>query len=106
MRVLAGTLAVEFHHLFEGGDAAVVHVGGRKGHAAERRRLEPAAVFVLFRHFVAAEIERLLPPAYVGVVELLIGEIPSGVTLPAAAAALEEPQALLLTDGDIDLLGG
>src|SRR5690349_19414463 len=87
LRVGAAALLVEGDDVLERGQAAVVHVGGVERRAAQRRRLEAAAVGLLRGEVHAPVLGLAVLHAHAGVVELLVAEVRAGVAAPAAALA-------------------
>src|SRR5262249_25437996 len=96
MRIFGSTAVVVSEDVFEARDAAVVHVGGGVGDAAQAGRAEFAAVGLVSCNFEAAEIERRRAPAHAGIVKLLVAEVGPVVAAPAAGLALPEPEAVPL----------
>src|SRR5205823_3858995 len=89
--ILAAAAIVKVNDVIQIRQTAVVHVGGRNSDVAKRWRLKTTPVGVLLADRESSDINRLLIPAYSGVVKILIREIRSGMTAPAATPTLIQP---------------
>src|SRR4029453_16824574 len=94
-RIVRAAADHELHGLLEGRDAAVVEVGGRPRHVAQRRRLERAGVLVEVRHLLAADVGGLaVLQTDADVVELEVREEEPDVAVRALGLLEDGPSAL------------
>src|SRR6266545_2040774 len=89
-RIRLAALVVIVDHLFDGLQAAVVHVGRRTSGFPQTGRLKSAAIPLLLSHNESALIARPPDPC---VVKALIGEVRPQVATGTAGLGPEQPQA-------------